>query len=163
PSGSDASHWCARVRGHACGSGGAHVATPPFSLGRVLINAQIAVGYALTVRLRLPRNRNHYGTFPRVVTLTRKIQERLFERELVQKMLLTRWGQQKMLRCSGSYVVNQTREAIMKSKLTGVLAVAGCALALSVGAPTGGNAASFTAAQNSDECSTPCGIIAGNT
>ena len=51
----------------------------------------------------------------------------------------------------------------MKSKLTGALAAAGYALALSVGAPASGNAASFTAAQNSDECSTPCGIIAGNT
>jgi len=50
----------------------------------------------------------------------------------------------------------------MKSKLTGALAAAGYALALSVGAPAGGNATTFTAAQNSDECSTPCGIIAGN-
>jgi hypothetical protein len=51
----------------------------------------------------------------------------------------------------------------MKSKLTGALAAAGYALALSVGAPAGGNAATFTAAQNSDECSAGCGIIAGNT
>ena len=51
----------------------------------------------------------------------------------------------------------------MKSKLTGALAAAGYALALSVGAPAGGNAATFTAAQNSDECSNPCGIIAGNS
>ena len=50
----------------------------------------------------------------------------------------------------------------MKSKLTGALAAAGYALALSVGAPAGANAATFTAAQNSDECSNPCGIIAGN-
>src|SRR5215467_10722431 len=60
-------------------------------------------------------------------------------------------------------VVNHTREAIMKSKLNGALAAAACALALSVGAPTGGNAATFTIAQNSDECSNPCGIIAANT
>src|SRR5262245_27148599 len=59
--------------------------------------------------------------------------------------------------------VSHTREAIMKWKLTGTLAAAGCALALSVGAPASGNAATFTAAQNSDECSTPCGIIAGTT
>ena len=51
----------------------------------------------------------------------------------------------------------------MKSKLTGALAAAGFALALSVGAPAGGNAASFTAAQNSDECSNPCNIISANT
>ena len=51
----------------------------------------------------------------------------------------------------------------MKSKLTGALAAAACALALSVGAPAGGNAATFTIAQNSDECSAPCGIIAANT
>ena len=51
----------------------------------------------------------------------------------------------------------------MKSKLTGALAAAGYALALSVGVPASGNAATFTAAQNSDECSNPCGIIAGNT
>jgi hypothetical protein len=51
----------------------------------------------------------------------------------------------------------------MKSKLTGALAAAGFALALSVGAPVGANADTFTAAQNSDECSNPCGIIAGNT
>jgi hypothetical protein len=51
----------------------------------------------------------------------------------------------------------------MKSKLIGALAAAGYALALSVGAPAGGNAATFTAAQNSDECSSPCNIIAGNT
>jgi len=60
-------------------------------------------------------------------------------------------------------VVNHKKEAIMKSKLTGALAAAACALALSVGAPAGGNAATFTFVQNSDECSTPCGIIAGNT
>ena len=60
-------------------------------------------------------------------------------------------------------VVNHKKEAIMKSKLTGALAAAGYALALSVGAPAGGNAASFTAAQNSDECSNPCGIISANT
>jgi len=51
----------------------------------------------------------------------------------------------------------------MKSKLTGALAAAGFALALSVGAPAGANADTFRAAQNSDECSNPCGIIAGNT
>jgi hypothetical protein len=52
----------------------------------------------------------------------------------------------------------------MKSKLTGALAAAGYALALSVGAPAGGNAATFTAAQNSDECSAPgCGIFSANT
>ena len=51
----------------------------------------------------------------------------------------------------------------MKSKLTGALAAAGFALALSVGAPAGANADTFRAAQNSDECSNPCGIIAGNS
>ena len=51
----------------------------------------------------------------------------------------------------------------MKSKLIGALAAAGYALALSVGAPAGGNAATFTAAQNSDECSNPCNIISANT
>ena len=51
----------------------------------------------------------------------------------------------------------------MKSKLTGALAAAGCALALSVGAPASGNATTFTAAQNSDECSNPCNIISANT
>jgi len=51
----------------------------------------------------------------------------------------------------------------MKSKLNGALAAAACALALSVGAPAGGNAATFTAAQNSDECTGGCGIIAANT
>src|SRR5215472_11275677 len=52
---------------------------------------------------------------------------------------------------------------LMKSKLTGALAAAGYALALSVGAPAGGNAAVLTAAQNSDECSNPCGILSTNT
>ena len=51
----------------------------------------------------------------------------------------------------------------MKSKLTGALAAAGYALALSVGAPAGANAATFTAAQNSDECTAGCGIISANT
>ena len=51
----------------------------------------------------------------------------------------------------------------MKWKLTGALAAAGCVLALSVGAPAGADAATFTAAQNSDECTGGCGIIAGNT
>jgi len=53
--------------------------------------------------------------------------------------------------------------ALLRPKLTGALAVAGCVLALSVGAPTAGNAITLTAAQNSDECSNPCGIIAGTT
>src|SRR5262249_38737592 len=59
--------------------------------------------------------------------------------------------------------LTHTREAIMKSKLTGALAAAGYALALSVGAPAAGNAATFTFVPSSDECSNPCGRIAGNT
>src|SRR5215475_13397656 len=43
-----------------------------------------------------------------------------------------------------------------------IVRAAAIGLAL-IGLPASGYAATFTAAQNSDECSNPCGIIAGNT
>jgi hypothetical protein len=57
-------------------------------------------------------------------------------------------------------VLKPIKNAVLRSTFLGTVLLSAVII---LGAPAGGNAATFTAAQNSDECSTPCGIIAGNT